>query len=179
MMGITWRDKVPHTEILQRARCTSIESYWKGNQLRWIGHVGRMSDARIPKQLLYGELTIGDRSSGGQKLRFKDTAKRNMKDCYIDPLRLEENISDRTDWRSKVKTGIQRFETDRNTLLQERRARRNRHPAAELQDDANFICPECGRRCRAFIGLRSHMEAHRRRQQRARQALIVDPDGQP
>ena len=88
MLGITWKDKVPHVDILRRTKCTSIETYWKRNQLRWIGHVGSMSDTRIKKQLMYGELKIGNRTRGCQMLRYKDTAKKNMKDCYIEPLQL-------------------------------------------------------------------------------------------
>ena len=178
MLGISWKDKVPHVEILRRTNCTSIETYWKRNQLRWLGHVGRMSDTRIPKQLMYGELTIGSRSRGGQMLRYKDSAKKNMKDCHMDPLRLEDLISDRPTWRAKIKTGLQKFEDERDAWLRERRARRNRPPATDLQS-GDFTCPECGRVCRALIGLRSHMEAHRRQRLRAGQAVIVDPDGQP
>ncbi len=37
-----------------------------------------MSDDRLPKQLLYGELCYGKRSVGGQKKRFKDTLKKTL-----------------------------------------------------------------------------------------------------
>lgn len=41
--------------------------------LCWLGHVTRMDDGRIPKDLLYGELASGKRPTGHPQLRFKDT----------------------------------------------------------------------------------------------------------
>ena len=35
------------------------------------------------KQLLYGELEMGERSHGGQKKRYKDTLKASLKDFNI------------------------------------------------------------------------------------------------
>ena len=43
-----------------------------------------MKDSRIPKQILYGELALGNRKVGGQKLRYKDIAKRHMKAMDLD-----------------------------------------------------------------------------------------------
>ena len=70
---IRWQDRVTNQEVLDRAGSTSIESLLLKAQLRWTGHVIRMSDSRIPRQLLYGELRHGSRKQGKPKLRFKDT----------------------------------------------------------------------------------------------------------
>lgn len=42
ILGISWRDRVPHTEVLQRTNSTSIETIIMKHQLRWLGHVTRM-----------------------------------------------------------------------------------------------------------------------------------------
>ncbi|XP_030401681.1 uncharacterized protein LOC115642368, partial [Gopherus evgoodei] len=72
LLKIRWQDKVPDTEVLTRASLPSVHTLLMGAQIRWAGHVVRMSDERIPKQFFYGELTQGKRSHGGQKKRFKD-----------------------------------------------------------------------------------------------------------
>ena len=65
-MSIKWQDMVPDTEVLTRVGIPSIHTILQKAQVRWAGHVTRMSDGRLPKQLLYGELCYGKRSLGGQ-----------------------------------------------------------------------------------------------------------------
>jgi hypothetical protein len=62
ILGIKWQDRITHLEVLDRAETTSIEAMIMKAQLRWTGHVIRMDDSRIPKQLLYGELCLGNGS---------------------------------------------------------------------------------------------------------------------
>ena len=52
-------------------------------QLRWTGHVIRMSGERLPKKVFYGELQEGKRSQSGQKKRYKDTLKASVKNFDI------------------------------------------------------------------------------------------------
>ena len=55
IFGITWQDKVPRV-VLDRAGISSMYTLLKQRRLRWLRHVVRMADGRIPKDLLYGEL---------------------------------------------------------------------------------------------------------------------------
>ena len=73
LLHIKWQDKVPDTEVLQKAKMESVHVFLKRSQLRWAGHVFRMPDERLPKRLLYGELSEGKRSL---EVRKSDTRTR-------------------------------------------------------------------------------------------------------
>ena len=60
----TWTDKVTNNIVLERAGVPTIFTLLRQRKLRWLGHVRRMSDGRISKDLLYGELDHGLRPVG-------------------------------------------------------------------------------------------------------------------
>ena len=67
MLSINWQYMVPDTDVLTRAGIPSIHTILQKAQVIWVGHVTRMSDDRLPKQLIYIELCYGKRSLGGRK----------------------------------------------------------------------------------------------------------------
>ena len=66
--GITWQDKVPNRVVLDQAGIFSMYTLLKQQHLRCLGHVVRMADGWIPKDLLYGELVQGNRPRGRPQL---------------------------------------------------------------------------------------------------------------
>ena len=54
MLGITWQDKVTNKVVLEKAGIPSLYTLLKQRRMRWLGHVTRMKDGRIQKDLLYG-----------------------------------------------------------------------------------------------------------------------------
>jgi len=86
---IRWQDKIPNTEVLQICGVTGIEAFLMSAQFRWVSHVTRMDDTRLPKIAFYCELEHGTRSLGGQRKRFKGMLKSNMKACDMQPNELE------------------------------------------------------------------------------------------
>ena len=82
-------------------------------QLRWVGHVSRMGDERIPKALLFGQLEEGRRSHGGQRKRYKDVLKVTLKSCWIDPATWEVQASHRAHWRKICHEGTCHFVRNR------------------------------------------------------------------
>ena len=84
LIGIKWQDKITNNEVLHRAKMDGMEAMLMRAQLRWVGHVQRMSDNRMPKQIFYSELSSGARSKWGQRKRYKDTLKQTLKMTGID-----------------------------------------------------------------------------------------------
>ena len=72
-------DKVTNKEILEWTGLPSMEDLLIRKNLRWIGHLMRMSPDRLQKQILYSQLSSGHRKRGRPRLRFKDTIKRDLK----------------------------------------------------------------------------------------------------
>uniref|UniRef100_A0A0L8I8U3 C2H2-type domain-containing protein n=1 Tax=Octopus bimaculoides TaxID=37653 RepID=A0A0L8I8U3_OCTBM len=120
----------------------SIHTILMQSQLRWTGHVARMSDDRLPKRLLFGEQQKGKRSQGGQKKRFKHT----LKPFNIDHATREQSALDRERWIVAAED-----------CRQSRKNRAN-NPVA----GATIPCPHCQRLLWAQIGLTSHLQTHKK-----------------
>ena len=78
ILGITWQDRVTNKVVLEKADIPSLYTLLKQRRMRWLGHVTRMKDGLIPKDLLYGELTTRKRPTGRLQLRFKDVCKGDL-----------------------------------------------------------------------------------------------------
>ncbi|XP_050707960.1 uncharacterized protein LOC126993145 [Eriocheir sinensis] len=155
ILNITWQDKITNNTVLERAGMTSMFTLLKQRRMRWLGHVVRMDDGRIPKDLLYGELTEGTRPTGRPKLRYKDVCKRDLKALHINTDSWEATASERSAWRQAIQQGLHVFE---ETLAQQSEAKRQRRKAQNPADQpvSIFTCDQCGRDCHSRIGLSSH-----------------------
>ena len=123
-------------------------------RLPWLGHVRRMKDSRLPKDILYGQLTSVARLVGCPALRFKDTCNRDMKACDISPKGLEAVADDRTVWRQHTR-GIERADEKKHQHAAEKRIRRKQKAALPPLSSC-FVCIGCGKDCHSRIGLHSH-----------------------
>ena len=127
----------------------------KQRRLRWLGHVVRMADGRIPKDLLYGELVQGNRPRGRPRLRYKDICKRDLKALGIDLNRWETLTSECSAWRQALHHGHCQFE---ETLIQQAEVKRKSQKQQKqgAGQGSDWICLQCGRDCHSRIGLLSH-----------------------
>lgn len=156
LLNIKWQDRVPNSRVLERAGLTSIMTILSKRRMRWLGHVRRMDNNRIPKQFLFGELVSGHRPQGRPKLRFHDVCKDTMKHLQIDHKTWEWTASDRVTWRTVIHTGAVRQEKElRSEWEANRRRRREKVNQTNPTQDV-FICRFCSRQCRSNIGRISH-----------------------
>lgn len=67
-------------EVLSLASLPQLVHYTQTAQIALAGgRIFRMEDGRVPKDILYGELSAGGRSTGHAQLRYKDVCKRDAK----------------------------------------------------------------------------------------------------
>ena len=137
IMNIKWSDFVSDVEVQERAGLESVEATLASAQLRWAGHVYRMGEERIPKRVLYGELSTGNRRVGVQKLRYKDVIKRHLKRMEIDTSSWEQQAADRSSWRSSIRVGRAMLQRKLKTASDQRHYRRH--------NPGSHQCSICGR----------------------------------
>ena len=116
ILGISWQDHIPNKEVLARAGTTSMFALLTKRRLRWLGHVTRMQDGRIPKDILFGELATGSRPIGRPKLRYKDTCKQDLKAGGIALSGIEAVAADRSAWKLVVKSAVKMSEQGREEI---------------------------------------------------------------
>ena len=117
LLGITWRDRVTNIDVLAKAGMPSMFAILTQRRLRWLGHVSRMEDGRIPKDLLFGELATGTRPTGRPALRYKDVCKRDLKAGGFNPSHLETAASERSRWRSTTQAVVKKADSDSDILF--------------------------------------------------------------
>ena len=104
---------------------------------------------------------LGHRNVGGQKKRFTDHIKSNLKMCNIPFSRLETLASERATWRSTCAFGMSYFDAEYDQAAALRHSRRHHH-AAVLRPILVSVhqCPLCGIKCFSRIGLLSHIKTY-------------------
>ncbi|KAJ7345139.1 hypothetical protein JRQ81_001089, partial [Phrynocephalus forsythii] len=113
---------LPNSIVLKRAGISSMYTILKQRCLHWFGHVVRMDDGRIPKDLLYDELVQRNCPRGRPQLRYKDICKRDLKVLGMNLNRWETLTSNRTVLRQKIMVYI-----NLKRHLSNRQRKRGRH----------------------------------------------------
>ena len=154
LLNIKWQDRVPNVEVLKKVGIPSMQALLGKRRLRWLGHVHRMDNSRIPRQILYGELAAGSRKRGRPQLRFKDACKATMLSFQIDPTNWEATAENRNAWRKCLHLGMAAYDKKTEVLYQSRRDRR-KDPNRQSQP-IRLTCNYCKRTLGSNIGRISH-----------------------
>ena len=160
ILGISWQEHVPDTEVLSRSGMDSLFVQLKKIRLCWLGHVLRLPEYRIPRVLLLGELSEGARRRGRPLLRWKDCVKRDLKDLCFDLNHWQRETDDGNTWQAKVLKLCSEWEKTRVEKVKEKRAARKSRVGAGQGMYPDLVCHQCGRNFTARIGLISHLRTH-------------------
>ena len=100
LCGISRRLHMPNDVILERCDQPLVAAKLREHRLRWLGHVGRMEDERVPKCVLFGKI-MGKRSRGRPRVTLADVVTNDLLTRKIG--KWYKLCQDRTVWRDYVR----------------------------------------------------------------------------
>ncbi len=101
-----WSDRITNAELLAKwGDPESLGMKLQRRRLEWLGHVARMEESRMPKQLLFGTL-LQRRPAHGTRKRWKDCAMLDIRSRAIDSWYDIANQS-RPEWRRVCASAVE------------------------------------------------------------------------
>ena len=100
-----WQHHISSQELGQRLGLMSIDMYIARRQLRWLGHVSRMSYERLPRRML-SSWVRNSRPPGAPTMTYGRSVARALKLFQVDPLRWHLLAANRAAWRQMLSDGI-------------------------------------------------------------------------
>jgi hypothetical protein len=97
------RRKVRNQDILDMCKIEDIQTLLQRSRLRWLGHVGRMDDSRLPKKLVF-PVVSGFRSCGKPKKRWSYVVRDDLEQKGL-VLHWYRTCSDRAAWQAMLFDG--------------------------------------------------------------------------
>ena len=117
MFGISRLTHFTNFDLRKLTGQQTIQSMMMTNRLRWLGHVMRMSDERMPKRMMFGKLQTA-RPAGGTKQRWKDCVQQDLR-----LMGLENEWSavaqHRDKWHAATEGGVKKWEKEKNAKEKE------------------------------------------------------------
>ena len=112
ILGITWKQMVTNEEVRRRTGMGNLEETLRKNRLRWFGHVCRLDDSRLAKQVLKWVPKDGKRKRGRPRKNWRSTVEDDLEILDMTWEEAEEIAGDRTMWRSCVARCAEGTRTD-------------------------------------------------------------------
>ena len=101
IMNIKWYEHVTEEEVRRRSGQQSVIQRWKTQRWRYYGHVLRMSEERLPKQVL-SWTPEGRRRRGRPKDTWRRTIHRDVRSKDLTDEEVQGVARDREEWRRLV-----------------------------------------------------------------------------
>ncbi|KAI8512981.1 hypothetical protein Bbelb_096200 [Branchiostoma belcheri] len=99
--NVFWPNKISNAELYNRTGCRKLTTEITGRRLKWLGHVLRMPDNRIPKVALSWR-PEGKRKRGRPKTTWRRTVSDDLAAMGLNWRSVNNMAQDRPRWRKKV-----------------------------------------------------------------------------
>jgi len=153
ILNVNWHQYIADHKVVEMSKLPSIHAMLLKRRLQWFGHISRMEDNRIPKQVCYGQISEGNRRKGRPDKRWKDNIKEDIKKSGLSEnptspnnwKMLENSFQDRPAWRKSTFEGSKYLDLNWFSDETERHKKRRRKERSKcrLNRHGYIVCPEC------------------------------------
>ena len=153
-------EKITSIQIAKRfGMDESLEDTIIARRLRWLGHLARMEDDRVPKKVLFGWLPQ-PRPPHGTKMRWRDRVRKDLRKFGIDERTWYTEAQERVKWK-KWHSGLgesttRRLQEDEQRNATRRTTRSGEQPANVDTPLRPFTCDTCKRSFRRHQDIARH-----------------------
>ena len=103
ILGIHWPEILSNAELYKRTNSEPLSQCIKNKRLRWLGHILRMKEKRIPKKALQWT-PQGRRKVGRPAVTWRSTIMKELAEMGMTWGEARVKAKDRLEWKSKVMT---------------------------------------------------------------------------
>ena len=116
MYGISRLTHFTNFDLRKLTGQQTIQSMMMTNRLRWLGHVMRMSNERMPKRMMFARLQTA-RPQGGTRQRWKDGVQHDLRCMGLEPT-WAHLAGQRDKWHAATERGVKAWEAEKNAKEQ-------------------------------------------------------------
>ena len=146
MFGISRLTHFTNFDLRKLTGQRTIESTIMANRLRWLGHVMRMPEERMPKRMMFARLQT-TRPAGGAKQRWKDCVQHDLRAMGVED-GWSTLAQQRDKWHSATEKANSKWEAERNG--------KEKETYEQKKTGIKVKCPHCPYLAKNERGLKLH-----------------------
>ena len=146
MFGISRLTHFTNFDLRKLTGQRTIESTIMANRLRWLGHVMRMPEERMPKRMMFARLQT-TRPAGGAKQRWKDCVQHDLRAMGVED-GWSTLAQQRDEWHSATEKANSKWEAERNA--------KEKETYEQKKTGIKVKCPHCPYLAKNERGLKLH-----------------------
>ena len=110
-LGTRLTDRILNSRLYKKCGLIPLSRAITKERLRWLGHVLRVKDDRLPKIALYGQPSRARRKTGCPRLGWEDVIKKDLKDMGTSWEGVQRESLNRLGWKKSVRScfGLRRL----------------------------------------------------------------------
>ena len=160
ILGVTAaQQRAEHISSIQVAKFLgmeeSLEDMIIARRLRWLGHIARMDDGRIPKKMLFGWFPQ-HRPAHGARMRWRDRVQKDLRKFKIGENNWFRVSQERDMWREVCRAGLEHATETRLGKDEMRRSNAGRGSQSDAVTSLPFQCDTCQRSFRRRQDIARH-----------------------